>query len=84
MIGVNFIGLRHTAEQCVPHMPRNGGAIAGISSAAGMAYLMSMQNVTGLLETATPADARAYMSAVRPAAATDTLASWIGWLDQVD
>ena len=30
----------------------------------------------------TRADARAYMSAMRPAAATDTLASWIGWLDR--
>ena len=28
----------------------------------------------------TPADARTYMSAVQPAEATDTLASWIGWL----
>ena len=43
VMGVNFIGLRHTAEQCVPHLPRNGGAIASISSAAGMAYLMMME-----------------------------------------
>ena len=33
----------------------------------------------GKLATA-PADARTYMSAVQPAEATDTLASWIGWL----
>ncbi len=38
---VNFLGLRETVEACVPHMAR-GGAIATISSAAGMGYLASM------------------------------------------
>ena len=57
VMGVNFVGLRHTSEQCVPHLPRNGGAIASISSAAGMAYLMMMDKVGGLLATNTPAEA---------------------------
>lgn len=61
VVGVNFIGLRHTAEQCVPHLPRDGGAIAGISSAAGMGYLMSMERVGSFLETGTPAEARAWL-----------------------
>jgi len=61
VMGVNFIGLRHTAEQCVPHLPRNGGAIAAISSAAGMAYLMMMEKVGGLLATNTPAEAREWV-----------------------
>jgi NAD(P)-dependent dehydrogenase (short-subunit alcohol dehydrogenase family) len=61
VLGVNFIGLRHTVEQCVPHLPRQGGAIATISSAAGMAYLMMMENVGGLLATNTPAEARAWV-----------------------
>jgi NAD(P)-dependent dehydrogenase (short-subunit alcohol dehydrogenase family) len=61
VMGVNFIGLRHTAERCVPHLPRNGGAIAAISSAAGMAYLMMMDKVGGLLATSTPAEAREWV-----------------------
>jgi NAD(P)-dependent dehydrogenase (short-subunit alcohol dehydrogenase family) len=62
VMGVNFIGLRHTAEQCVPHLPRAGGAIASISSAAGMAYLMMMEKVGGLLATQTPAEAREWVA----------------------
>lgn len=61
VMGVNFIGLRHTAEQCVPFLPRDGGAIASISSAAGMAYLMMMDKVSGLLATNTPAEAREWV-----------------------
>ena len=61
VMGVNFIGLRHAAEQCVPHLPRNGGAIASISSAAGMAYLMMQDKVGGLLATGTPAEAREWV-----------------------
>jgi NAD(P)-dependent dehydrogenase (short-subunit alcohol dehydrogenase family) len=60
VMGVNFIGLRHTAEQCVPHLPRDG-AIAAISSAAGMAYGMMMDKVSGLLATSTPAEAREWV-----------------------
>jgi len=60
VMGVNFIGLRHTAEQCVPHLPRTG-AIAAISSVAGMAYLMTMEKVLGLLTTNTPAEAREWV-----------------------
>jgi NAD(P)-dependent dehydrogenase (short-subunit alcohol dehydrogenase family) len=62
VMGVNFIGMRHTAEQCVPHLPRKGGAIASISSAAGMAYLMMMEKVGGLLATSTPAEAREWVA----------------------
>src|SRR4030095_15507279 len=58
---VNFTGRPHTAEQCVPHLPRNGGAIASISSAAGMAYLMMMEKVGGLLAPNTPAEAREWV-----------------------
>jgi NAD(P)-dependent dehydrogenase (short-subunit alcohol dehydrogenase family) len=60
VMGVNFIGLRHTIEQCVPHLPR-GGAAASISSAAGMAYLMNMQHVLGLLANETPTAAREWV-----------------------
>ena len=60
VMGVNFIGLRHTAEQCVPHLPR-GGAIASISSAAGMAYGMMQDKVGALLATNTPAEAREWV-----------------------
>jgi NAD(P)-dependent dehydrogenase (short-subunit alcohol dehydrogenase family) len=60
VVGVNFIGLRHTAEQCVPHLPR-GGAIAAISSAAGMAYGMMQDKVGALLATNGPAEAREWV-----------------------
>jgi NAD(P)-dependent dehydrogenase (short-subunit alcohol dehydrogenase family) len=45
---VNFIGLRHTVETCARQMPR-GGAIASISSGAGMGYLQMMDKVMPLL-----------------------------------
>lgn len=61
VVGVNFIGLRHTVERCVPHMPREGGAIAVVSSAAGMAYQMAAQQIQPLLEREDTADARKWM-----------------------
>jgi NAD(P)-dependent dehydrogenase (short-subunit alcohol dehydrogenase family) len=45
---VNFIGLRHTVEACVRQM-QPGGAVASISSGAGMAYLQMMDKVMPLL-----------------------------------
>ncbi len=48
VILVNFLGLRETVEACVPHMPQ-GGAIATISSAAGMGYLASMPELAEFL-----------------------------------
>ena len=41
---VNFLGLRETVEATVPHL-RRGGAIASISSGAGMGYLASLGEV---------------------------------------
>jgi NAD(P)-dependent dehydrogenase (short-subunit alcohol dehydrogenase family) len=51
VMAVNFVGLRHTIETAVPHMPR-GGAAVGISSSAGMSYPDQIQQITPLLETA--------------------------------
>ncbi len=45
---VNFLGQRHTIEHCAPRMPRTG-AIASISSAAGMAWQMMLDKVMPLL-----------------------------------
>lgn len=57
---VNFIGLKYTAEHCVPHMPRDG-AIASISSAAGMAYMMAMDKLVPFVSIDDPAEARAWV-----------------------
>ncbi len=61
VLGVNFIGMRHTAECCVPHMPRDG-AIVSISSSAGMAYQMAAEQLNPLLEIEDPVAARAWVS----------------------
>lgn len=53
---VNWIGLRHTVETAVPHMPRDGAVVA-ISSAAGMGYLGQMEVLRPLMETPGPAEA---------------------------
>ncbi|MFQ5513983.1 MAG: coniferyl-alcohol dehydrogenase [Myxococcota bacterium] len=47
---VNFLGLRHTVERCLPQM-KPGSAIVSISSAAGMAYAGALDRVRPLLET---------------------------------
>jgi NAD(P)-dependent dehydrogenase (short-subunit alcohol dehydrogenase family) len=60
VMAVNFIGLRETVERCAPLMPRDG-AIATISSAAGMAYLMMMDKVMPLVTTPDAAAARAWV-----------------------
>ena len=48
---VNFVGLKHTIETAVPHMPRDGAAVS-ISSSAGMGYLAQMQTVMPLVTAA--------------------------------
>lgn len=57
---VNWVGLRHTIECCVPHMPRDGAAVS-ISSSAGMGYLGQMENIFPLLDTAGPAEAKKWI-----------------------
>jgi NAD(P)-dependent dehydrogenase (short-subunit alcohol dehydrogenase family) len=57
---VNFIGLRHLTETCIPHMKR-GDAIGSISSGAGVGYLGNMANVKALLAIADPGKARAWV-----------------------
>ncbi len=56
VMSVNFLGLRHMVESCVAHMKR-GDAIASISSAAGMAYMMAMERVKELLALTKHAEA---------------------------
>jgi NAD(P)-dependent dehydrogenase (short-subunit alcohol dehydrogenase family) len=60
VMSVNFLGLRHMTECCIPHMKR-GGAIAGISSAAGMAYMMALERVKALLALTDHAEALAWV-----------------------
>jgi len=48
VMSVNFLGLRHMVEACVPHMKR-GDSIATISSGAGMAYMMVLDRLKELL-----------------------------------
>lgn len=56
---VNFLGLRHLTEHLLPHI-NDGGAIASISSGAGMGYLVNMENVFTLLNITDHAAARAW------------------------
>ena len=56
VISVNFLGLRHMAEACAPHMKRGDG-IASISSGAGMAYMMALAQVKELLALSDHAEA---------------------------
>jgi len=48
VMSVNFLGQRHFVECCAPHM-EPGSAIASISSGAGMAYMMALEQVKELL-----------------------------------
>ncbi|MCU1462552.1 MAG: 3-alpha-hydroxysteroid dehydrogenase [Acidimicrobiales bacterium] len=59
---VNFLGLRHLTENLLPHIA-DGGAIASISSGAGMGYLINMENVFTLLNITDHADAKAWCEA---------------------
>ena len=58
---VNFIGLRHTIETAVPHMPR-GGAAVSISSGAGMGYMGALAQVMPLISIEDPAAAREWVA----------------------
>jgi NAD(P)-dependent dehydrogenase (short-subunit alcohol dehydrogenase family) len=50
VMAVNFVGLRHTIETAVPHMPR-GGAAVSIASSAGMGYMGMLEQVMPLIAT---------------------------------
>jgi NAD(P)-dependent dehydrogenase (short-subunit alcohol dehydrogenase family) len=47
---VNFVGLRHLTESLLPRIP-DGGAVASITSVAGMGWRRNLDNVKGLLAT---------------------------------
>jgi NAD(P)-dependent dehydrogenase (short-subunit alcohol dehydrogenase family) len=47
---VNFVGLRHLTESMIPRLPR-GGAIASITSVAGMGWRKNLENVKALVST---------------------------------
>ena len=57
---VNWVGLRHTIETCVPHMPRDGAAVS-ISSAAGMGHMAQLETIRPLLETVGHAEAKKWV-----------------------
>ncbi len=56
---VNFVGLRHLTEAALPWMSA-GGAIASVSSVAGMGYLVNLAKVRQLLEVSEFGAARAW------------------------
>ncbi len=56
VMSVNFLGLRHMVEACVPRMKR-GDSIATISSGAGMAYMMVLDRLKELLALSDHAEA---------------------------
>jgi NAD(P)-dependent dehydrogenase (short-subunit alcohol dehydrogenase family) len=59
---VNFIGLRHLTESVLPRIP-DGGAIASITSVAGMGYTKNLEKVNELLAIHDFAEARAWCEA---------------------
>jgi len=56
---VNFLGMRHLTETLLPSMA-DGGAIANISSGAGIGYQMNLENIGALLAITDHAAARAW------------------------
>lgn len=56
---VNFVGLRHLTEAVIPRIPR-GGAVASITSVAGMGWKKNLENVKALCATKEFAEARAW------------------------
>jgi NAD(P)-dependent dehydrogenase (short-subunit alcohol dehydrogenase family) len=59
---VNFVGLRHLTERLVPRIPE-GGAIASITSVAGMGWLKNLENVKALVGTRDFSEGRAWLEA---------------------
>ncbi len=59
---VNFVGLRHITEALIPRIP-DGGAIASITSVAGMGYTKHLDKLNELLAIADFAEARAWCEA---------------------
>ena len=59
---VNFVGLRHLTEALIPRIPR-GGAVASITSVAGMGYPNNRENVDTLLAIADFDEAKAWCEA---------------------
>jgi NAD(P)-dependent dehydrogenase (short-subunit alcohol dehydrogenase family) len=57
---VNFLGMRHLVETAAPQMGR-GGAIASVSSAAGVGFMWLQGQVMPLLEIRDHAEARAWV-----------------------
>ena len=59
---VNFVGLRHLTEAVLPRIP-DGGAVASITSVAGMGYLKRLEKVNELLAISDFSAARAWCEA---------------------
>lgn len=59
---VNFVGLRHLTEAVLPRLPR-GGAVASITSVAGMGYQKNIEKVKELLAIEDFSQARAWCEA---------------------
>ncbi len=59
---VNFVGLRHLTESLLPRI-KNGGAIASITSVAGMGYEKNEGRLKEILATSTFAEAKAWCEA---------------------
>ncbi|HSJ98319.1 MAG TPA: coniferyl-alcohol dehydrogenase [Myxococcota bacterium] len=59
---VNFVGLRHLNEALIPRIPE-GGAIAAITSVAGMGFRKNLDAVRALCDTRDFAEGRAWCEA---------------------
>jgi len=59
---VNFVGLRHLTEAVLPRIP-SGGAVASITSVAGMGWQKNLDNVKALAATPDFASAKAWLQA---------------------
>ena len=57
---VNFVGLRHLTETCIPHM-KSGSAIASVSSAAGVGFLAMQESLKPLMAISDHAEAKAWV-----------------------
>ena len=59
---VNYVGLKHLTEQVLPRMPK-GGAVASITSVAGMGWRSNLEKIHELLAIDDFAEARAWCEA---------------------